>query len=115
MNYEEWDAGLRAKYPDMFDKRCSNEAPSGWRNIINDMCERLSTIEGVPPIVQIKEKFGGLRVYFDTIEPTDAEVIVANAERACEQTCDICGQAGKMLVSRHVWKVVCSDHENFMG
>ena len=114
MDYVEWNAKIRAQYPDLFGERCRNDTPDGWQDIITDMCSRLSAVDDLSPIVQIKEKFGGLRVYFNTVTPDAAEAIIADAERACEETCDICGQHGKLIVSHQVYKVVCPDHENFM-
>jgi hypothetical protein len=41
-------------------------------------------------IVQIKEKFGELRVYCDTYSPEAEEYIFA-AAKACSETCAECG------------------------
>lgn len=45
-------------------------------------------------VLQIKEKFGGLRVYLDT--PVDVSEILAEAESMSLSTCIFCGGNGQM-------------------
>jgi len=53
----------------------------------------------LPRLVQIKEKFGGLRFYYsrnaENAERIDA--LVSFAENLCDRTCSHCGKPGKRL------------------
>jgi hypothetical protein len=81
------------------------EVGDGWYPLIEDMLKSLMAVntEGnyVVQIRQIKEKFGGLRVYWDcTSDITEADYkrlndIVDKAEELAEQTCEVCGAEGK--------------------
>lgn len=64
----------------------------------------------LPKISQIKEKFGGLRVYYDTDE--DSVYIsdyVDFAESMSTRTCEVCGAPGSVRGSRWL-KAVCDHH-----
>mgnify|MGYP001270225930 CR=1 FL=1 len=64
-------------------------------------------------VVQVKEKFGGLRVYFDTPPAAgDAEVsrfsnAVTQAESASYRICELCGKPG-WLRPHHWFRVFCN-------
>lgn len=45
-------------------------------------------------ITQIKEKFGGLRFYYDG-GSEELEKLVDEAERLSYRTCEVCGEPGK--------------------
>lgn len=49
------------------------ECGNGWYNLINELCENVTTLIGDRPIkvtaAQVKEKFGGLRFYYDIDSP----------------------------------------------
>jgi len=72
-----------------------DSVPAGWSDLIEN-------IFAVKPenvkIIQVKEKFGGLRCYFESTEPT-LEVdtfrsVVRLNESRSYSTCMICGQEG---------------------
>jgi len=81
---------LYKKYPKIFAQRhldCSLTAmcwgfqcDDGWYDLIDSLCDWISWhVENSPhryPDIQfstVKEKFGGLRIYFDSIEMTEEE------------------------------------------
>lgn len=66
-------------------------------------------IAALPILVQIKEKFGTLRVYVHN--STDrVEALIDFAEGMSAVTCEVCGKPGK-LDSTHGWvKTHCVDH-----
>lgn len=71
------------------------ECGKGWFGIIEEMCEKLSKV--VPEdfeIIQVKEKFGGLRVY-SNFSNDEIDKIITEAEIKAESTCEICGDVGK--------------------
>lgn len=128
-NEEEYDAfaeRMKEKYPKMFSRPFGGFAVgTGWWPILESLCaqihqhvewkqnqlEKYQRGEGCPDVVvaQIKEKFGGLRFYYDG---GDAEVsgMVRMAESWAARTCEECGHPGTI---RHGgWlRTLCDTHE----
>ena len=82
-----------------YNKDFRLEIPSGWHSVVNKMLNKIEKIEDEDAdlyIACIKEKFGGLRVYY-TIEcgSEDTQSKVANiintAEYTSYYTCAECG------------------------
>lgn len=64
----------------------------GWLRIIVDLDRKLAEIDPDYTIEQVKEKFGGLRYYFDSKEHQEEMYqLVKEAENLCWQTCETCG------------------------
>jgi len=81
----------------------------GWEKIIRTACEELSALEGMEHLrfVQVKEKFGTLRLYVNDYQDAVC-AIIDKAERASEITCEVCGKPGK--VGGRVWlKCLCEE------
>jgi hypothetical protein len=80
-------------YPEPYGLECG----AGWKNIIDLTHEKLKYIDPEYKIAQIKEKFGGLRYYYDqTVEygSTASQImedIVRAAEHEASRTCELCG------------------------
>lgn len=80
-------------YPEPYGLECG----AGWKDIIDRTHEKLKYIDPDYTIAQIKEKFGGLRYYFDSSVGygTVAHIIMYDIVRAAEEeasrTCEICG------------------------
>jgi hypothetical protein len=88
--------------------------PSGWYNILYNLCEELTPIlvnerskitedpeQPLFSVLQIKEKFGGLRFYFmmntENKELYDfVQTLVDIAEDKSYDTCQITGKVGKL-------------------
>lgn len=90
------------------------ECDDGWYRIIRSMCHALHVHFKNQQIefefTQVKEKYGGLRVYFFG---GDAFVdgVVCMAEEMAYKTCEICGNPGT-LCHAGVWlKTLCEEHE----
>lgn len=88
----------------------------GWWPIVNALH---STIEALAPgtkILQIKEKFGGLRYYYslpdDTpdLVRTTAHVMVEAAEALSYRTCEWCGEPGSLRNQHHWYVTLCDKH-----
>jgi hypothetical protein len=73
-------------------------APDGWQQLVEETNERLAYLDPDYKICQVKEKFGGLRYYFDTNASeivSDIMHAVANdAEWRSTQRCQVCGKWG---------------------
>ena len=90
----------------------------GWFEILWTLCVSLENIgrariaEGHRPmrVVQIKEKYGTLRVYVE--DGTDeAFDLIDSAETASETTCEACGKPGNTHCIGGWDKTLCSYHE----
>jgi len=73
---------------------CGRESLPGWRKIILDLHDKL--VEESPDyyIIQIKEKFGGLRYYVGGTTYAGYDMI-DEAERLSYVTCETCGRPGE--------------------
>lgn len=85
----------------------------GWKELLDELkdgLEILCTDGNDIEIQQIKEKFGGLRVYFSSSEDIyeQAGDLVRRAERAAWKTCEVCGQDGKSRPGGWI-KTLCDD------
>lgn len=70
----------------------------GWKEIIRNTDNKLKYIDPDYTIAQIKEKFGGLRYYFNTSFESHDDVrreimddVVRAAEYEASYTCELCG------------------------
>jgi len=86
----------------------------GWFEILWSLCASLEKLaqteitEGRPPLrlVQVKEKYGSLRVYVDGGSDEAMELIDA-AETASETICEVCGKPGNIQCIRGWDKCLC--------
>lgn len=96
---------------------------AGWVDLLDDVIEQLDQVVPSWQVVQVKEKFGRLRLAVrlpDTAAGADvgadvavdlrARQIVEDAEAASATICDICGAVGRMR-HRHHWFITrCDEH-----
>lgn len=92
---------------------CKGKPPSMWDE------ERADDIMATPPSItpyvhrvrvqQIKEKFGGLRFYYQGGDGNVAGM-VRMAESWADRTCETCGQKGKQRSGGWV-RTLCDEHE----
>lgn len=107
------------------------EVNNGWIEIVNELLFRIDLIykkfsvdmnsKKVSPIsiLQIKQKFGKLIVYYDihpnfTALQSDIDILVNTAETQAKYTCEICGRVGSKdgtipVITREWLLVLCSD------
>jgi len=85
----------------------------GWFSILYNLSEKLEAMDGVSDVrvVQIKEKFGGLRFYLssETAEMSDA---IDKAETASYYSCELCGGPGKLRHDLGWVTTLCEAHYN---
>ena len=100
---------LIQKYPDMFYEDSRGEqtptmhrniiyCSDGWYDILERLCEDIYAMR--PKVMQIKEKFGGLRFYASL--PSDygeqGWKRIRQAEEEAAETCEICGKPGELRI-----------------
>lgn len=97
----------------------------GWWLIIQELHQDLLKLDPYYTISQVKEKFGGLRYYYSPSRKgngsyalsADAqqkmEELVAEAEKRCWKTCEVCGEEGEPGVTKGgYWiKTLCPVHK----
>ena len=124
--YDKFVESLEAKFPEMYSQPyggvCIGE---GWWPIIealsnqihhhvkwkNEQRDKYNRGEGCPPVIvrQIKEKFGGLRFYYDGGDDM-VDGMVRMAESWASKTCETCGDKGKHRVDGGWHYVSCDKH-----
>jgi hypothetical protein len=65
----------------------------GWLDLIDQLINDLEAAGEMPEIVQIKEKFGGLRFYVQGANE-DQHNLINEAENTSLETCEECGKSG---------------------
>jgi hypothetical protein len=85
------------------------EIGEGWYNLVRDLNVVLSVIDPDYKIVQMKEKFGGLRFYVDSNIERKLWNIITEYESKSFTICEICGDVGKPRNSGWV-KTLCDKH-----
>ena len=84
------------------------ECESGWYDLIEELHNKLLTIDPNYRIDQIKEKFGLLRYYFTTENSYDEmNKIVDEYEAYSGQVCEFCGDPGKLANFGGWFKTSC--------
>lgn len=133
---DELDKLLCEKYPKIFKDRHGNmketlmcwgfECGDGWYQILNSLCGNIqsyidwnnkSAVAGYKdfqPVeqvvaVQVKEKFGGLRFYYDGGD-RHIDGMVRMAESWADNTCEVCGNPGTSRGGGWI-KTLCDEHE----
>lgn len=123
-----WRTDLMERHSDLFRGEIGGRyAPEGYPTVGNGWRELLETallrieaaLHGAPSgslsVVQIKEKYGSLRLYWEshglsavTVGAIEEAVALAEARSAC--TCETCGEVGR-LYSRGGWyHTACDEH-----
>jgi len=86
----------------------------GWYPVIVALDRRLAELDEDYVVHQVKEKFGGLRYYFEPSDHSSPDTIAAmraavkEAESVAERTCEECGADGAVLRDDRVyWQTLC--------
>lgn len=85
----------------------------GWYKLIYDCMDEIENLyeekgANIDTLIieQIKEKFGGLRVYLSNyIDGVDD--IITKYENKCYEVCEICGDVGKLRRNGGWYRTVC--------
>lgn len=86
-----------------------NDVGPGWRPIVRAAVHIL-TRNGAT-ITQVKEKFGGLRIYFHPGDSSESlDHIVDSAETLAGALCEECGEPGICRRDLPWLKTLCDEH-----
>jgi hypothetical protein len=83
----------------------------GWYPIVKDLITDLIELGWNKQVVQVKEKFGGLRFY---INEGSKEIYdkISDAEKLSYETCEICGEKGEPRKDMGWITTLCDEHYN---
>ena len=85
----------------------SIDVDEGWYQIVVDCDKELTAIDPHYQIFQIKEKFGGLRYYFQPSQSDTLKAmieVVSKYEAIAARTCEATGEPGVLMKSIGGWR-----------
>lgn len=89
-------------YPIGWDVECGD----GWFDLLDELCARIQAAVDAgaeqPRVLQVKEKFVGLRFYVRGADG-QMETWIDEAEARSCVTCEVCGASGVLRRSRDGW------------
>ena len=112
---------LYGKYPTLFRQKDLSmsqtcmcwgiECGDGWYDLIDQVCNRLLEFKGVE-FMQVKEKFGELRIYTDGLPAEYSDKvwdIIGDATEESRTVCEVCGEPGKIRSLAWI-RTLCDHH-----
>jgi hypothetical protein len=110
---------MESKYPKIFTEgHLGLCVGPGWYPILDALCNQIQTyinwknrdgeVVSQVEVSQIKEKFGGLRFYYDGGDDF-VDALVRMAEAWAENTCEVCGAPGEARGGGWI-KTLCDTH-----
>lgn len=103
---------LRESFPDLLRHAYDVSPPPGWVPLVHRLLQRVDAALSREDreefrVSQIKEKFGGLRVYHNGRD--DIETMVDAADEEAQRTCEVCGAPGRKRTGGWI-AVRCDEH-----
>jgi hypothetical protein len=83
--------------------------PNGWHQIVTKLIQDLEAMGWDGKLIQIKEKFGGLRFYAK-YETYSLQKRISETEEESYATCQKCGKPGKARNFSGWISTVCEEH-----
>lgn len=88
------------------------EVQDGWKNLLDGLFVKLITLDPMRTVrvLQIKEKFGGLRFY---VHGANKQVhdLISEYESESYKICEECGEPGALRIDGYWYKTRCSKHK----
>lgn len=92
------------------------ETRDGWYDLIKQACESIKHTSA--KFVQVKEKFGGLRIYFeiDSNDPNSdmVRMVLTQVEEDSFEICEVCGKPGHRRPRQYV-QTLCEECNEKIG
>lgn len=125
--HEDYGKYLYNAYPKIFKEEQYVACGEGWFDIIGELSKRITeyvdklplrTEEPYVTVVQIKEKFGGLRYYVHYNGLSDDQIqqvedMIREAENKTATICEDCGGDGSRVAPRKYWmRTLCTQCMN---
>ena len=99
----------------VFAKLSRFSCRDGWFNILDSLGAMARhrgpdfLLRDLPTALQVKEKFGGLRIYLSSVDPY-FDGLVAMAETLSTRTCEVCGNVGESCTVNGWRQTLCEEH-----
>ena len=97
------------------------ECDDGWYDLITNLCQDLTDFyksKGADTtdirLLQVKEKFGGLRFYVGNVIQGTFE-LVDKYERESYNICEVCGEVGTLSIKNGWYRTLCGAHRDEYG
>ena len=94
------------------------EHDDGWFDILWRLCQDLEPMVAIEEaggqkfeVLQVKEKFGGLRFYVNCRGNEAMSQRIGIAADESFRTCEVCGQSGTLRENRSI-KTLCDEHDD---
>ena len=86
----------------------------GWYDLLKDLSQKIQDHVNKNPdasisITDIKEKFGGLRYYYNGGDEV-IDDLVNDAENKSYEICELCGAPGELMTSGYWLSTRCKEH-----
>ncbi len=108
---------LKAEFPQFFEKVSYGfDCGDGWFELLKRTCQKIKDLNPSPEFrfLQIKEKFGGLRLY---VHEANEQIghILSDAENQSVTICESCGTTEDVTVGGVSWmKTYCKGCRNVL-
>lgn len=102
---------IAAEFPDLFDSEGWHDCPMGWEATVRELCTRLVAEHPSVRCMQCKSKLGALRFYVNDEASNEARELIHAYERQCGETCEECGEPGRILNVNDWLRALCPKHE----
>lgn len=92
-----------------------SRVPKGWIALVDNLTEKIHSLDTKVQIMQIKEKFGGLRyyIYFPDYEDSEENQhiysLIDEAEKESHKICQECGSNDAKTSGRHWLRTLCTN------
>lgn len=93
----------------------------GWYQLTHDLCRELTDLyiaNGINPdiieMIQVKEKFGGMRFYTGSLLDGGHDIIQKYEDKSYE-ICEVCGEAGELCRRGSWYMTLCDKHRDEMN
>jgi hypothetical protein len=109
-----WEAKAPSKVKDFLALHeleypsCGFFIRDGWMPFVEEAMVAMKEAGWKGELFQVKEKFGGLRIYVSDHTP-EVDQLIAEAERKSFETCEVCGNPGDLRGGGWL-KTLCGEH-----
>ena len=92
------------------------ECGNGWYDLIYTLCSQITNHlkwnkkDDKVQVVQVKEKFGGLRFYTNGVSD-EIRGMIRMAEAMSYKICDVCGNKGEIRNNKGWHETTCEEHK----
>ena len=92
---------------EMIRKFTYGRVGKGWHSLLDEI---FAALPEEATVIQVKEKFGGLRFYVSVNESEEALEVIRIAEAKSYRICEVCGKPGECKASNHWLQTLCPTH-----